>query len=553
MNSLWAFLASIALIRTTLYSYLPERLRLYISSRFEEWTSRFTTEETMVFKDYQSSKMNQLFQAANLYLGESLPTISIPRVTVEKTESVRNLTFSMEKNTEMVDVFENVPMKWRYFSDYSQGMHKHEIRWYELSFHKQYKGLVTKSYLPRILERADKIKEKNRVVQLHTATHDFWTPKPVIIQHPMTFETLAMNGNLKKEIVEDLDRFMNSKEYYQRIGKVWKRGYLLYGPPGTGKSSLIAAMANHLNFDIYNLNLSAVSSDLVLQNLLLSMANRSILVIEDIDCSIKLQNRESGIEQPIKYHPQNKVTLSGLLNFFDGILSCCGEGKILVATTNYKDRIDSALLRAGRMDMHIYLTYCSFSAFKQLALKYLNLSDHSLFCHIEMLLPEAKVSPAEVAGELVKTRDPEVSLKGLIKHLEEKLAADGISEVSPKHLSSPSQPSKCQVKESSISLPLESNGTNMDYVKSPGPKPGVSADKENSKTESKLTENRPGGKVDNNFNKKEFIPDQPSCHNILQVIEDMEKELLSYREAIITLEKKSCVTLNKLAKIKATI
>ncbi|XP_040937071.1 AAA-ATPase At3g50940 isoform X7 [Gossypium hirsutum] len=426
MNSVWALLASIALIRTTLYNYLPEKLRLYISARFEEWTRRFNTDETMVFKDYQSSKMNQLFQAANLYLGESLPTISIPRVTVEKTENVRNLTFSMEKNTEMIDVYENIPMKWKYFSDYSQGMSKHEISWYELSFHKEYKSLVTNCYLPYILERANKIKERNRVVQLHTAARDFWTPKPVIIQHPMTFETLAMDGNLKKELVEDLDRFMNSKEYYQQIGKVWKRGYLLYGPPGTGKSSLIAAMANHLNFDIYNLNLSAVSSDFVLQNLLLSTANRSILVIEDIDCSIKLQNRESGIELPIKYQQQNKlmflqVTLSGLLNFFDGILSCCGEGKILVATTNYKDRIDRALLRAGRMDMHIYLTYCTFSAFKQLALRYLEISDHSLFHHIEKLLPKVKVSPAEVAGELMKTRDPKASTEGLIKHLEEKV------------------------------------------------------------------------------------------------------------------------------------
>lgn len=148
MNSAWALLASITLIRTTLYNYLPEKLRLYISAWFEEWTRRFTTDETMVFKDYQSSKMNQLFQAANLYLGESLPTISIPPVTVEKTENVRNLTFSMEKNTEMIDVYENIPMKWKYFSDYGQGMSKNEIRWYELSFHKEYKSLVTKCYLP---------------------------------------------------------------------------------------------------------------------------------------------------------------------------------------------------------------------------------------------------------------------------------------------------------------------------------------------------------------------------------------------------------------------
>ena len=80
--------------------------------------------------------------------------------------------------------------------------------------------MIIRSHLPHIREKANKIKERNRVVKLHTAAHDSWTPKPVIIQDPMTFETLAMNGDLKKILVEDLDRFMNSKEYYQQIGKV---------------------------------------------------------------------------------------------------------------------------------------------------------------------------------------------------------------------------------------------------------------------------------------------------------------------------------------------
>lgn len=83
-------------------------------------------------------------------------------------------------------------------------------------------------------------------------------------------------------------------------------------------------------------------------------------------------------------------------------------------------KIESTL-HYGRMDMHIYLTYCTFSAFKQLALKYLEISDHSLFHHVKKLLPKVKVSPAEVAAELMKTRDPKASIEGLIKHLEEKV------------------------------------------------------------------------------------------------------------------------------------
>ncbi|KAF7810864.1 salicylate carboxymethyltransferase-like [Senna tora] len=59
---------------------------------------------------------------------------------------------------------------------------------------------------------------------------------------------------------------------------------------GTGKSSLVAAMANYLNFDVYDLELTDLMRNSELRKLLISTGNRSILVVEDIDCSIELQN-----------------------------------------------------------------------------------------------------------------------------------------------------------------------------------------------------------------------------------------------------------------------
>ncbi|KAF3490102.1 hypothetical protein F2Q69_00056610 [Brassica cretica] len=118
---------------------------------------------------------------------------------------------------------------------------------------------------------------------------DAWTS--VILDHPSKFKTLAMDSDAKRNVMEDLDQFVQRREFYKRVGKAWKRGYLLYGPPGTGKSSLIAAMANHLNFDIYDLELSAVNSNSELRRLMIATANRSILVVEDIDCSIELKDR----------------------------------------------------------------------------------------------------------------------------------------------------------------------------------------------------------------------------------------------------------------------
>ncbi len=56
----------------------------------------------------------------------------------------------------------------------------------------------------------------------------------------------------------DLKSFMEGKNFFERVGRAWKRGYLLYGPPGTGKSSMIAAMANFLKYDVYDLELTQV-------------------------------------------------------------------------------------------------------------------------------------------------------------------------------------------------------------------------------------------------------------------------------------------------------
>ena len=70
-----------------------------------------------------------------------------------------------------------------------------------------------------------------------------------------------MDQAKKRDIMDDLDTFRNSREFYRRAGKPWKRGYLLYGPPGTGKSSMIVAMANYLNYDIYDIELTMVHSN----------------------------------------------------------------------------------------------------------------------------------------------------------------------------------------------------------------------------------------------------------------------------------------------------
>jgi len=126
-------------------------------------------------------------------------------------------------------------------------------------------------------------------------------------------------------------------------------------------------------------------------------------------------------EKEEKATEASQVTLSGLLNFIDGLWSACGGERLIVFTTNYVEKLDPALIRSGRMDKHIELSYCRFEAFKVLARNYLQIESHPLFDRIRELLEEANLSPAYVAEHLMpKTAsgDPKLSLESLIKGLE---------------------------------------------------------------------------------------------------------------------------------------
>ena len=111
------------------------------------------------------------------------------------------------------------------------------------------------------------------------------------------------------------------------------------------------------------------------------------------------------------------------MNVIDGLWSSCEEERIIVFTTNHKEKLDPALLRPGRMDVHVHLSYCTIDGFKVLASNYLNIKgDHQLYREIEGLLKNVEVTPAEIAEELLKRDDLDVSLslRGLVEFLEEK-------------------------------------------------------------------------------------------------------------------------------------
>lgn len=79
------------------------------------------------------------------------------------------------------------------------------------------------------------------------------------------------------------------------------------------------------------------------------------------------------------------------------------------------------------MDMHIHMSYCTPRGFKILASNYLGINVHKLFSDIEKLVAEVEATPAEIAEQLMKSEEADVSLAGLVKFLEAKKIASSQS------------------------------------------------------------------------------------------------------------------------------
>ncbi|RYQ80043.1 hypothetical protein Ahy_Scaffold1g106718 isoform F [Arachis hypogaea] len=383
--------ASMMLLRSMANELIPQPIRGYILNAFHYLVKPRSQSLTLVIEESNGIARNHVYDAAEAYLSTRVSPDN-ERLKICKSPKEKKLTIRLEKGEKLLDLYDGVSLRWRFICAES---------------------------------KAKEMKDDERVLKMHTLNTSYcyggvkWDS--INLEHPSTFETLAMDSEQKEAIMEDLNRFVKRREFYKRVGRAWKRGYLLYGPPGTGKSSLIAAMANYLKFDIYDLQLANIVRDSDLRKLLLATANRSILVIEDIDCSVDLPERRHVDHH--HHHGLVQLTLSGLLNFIDGLWSSCGDERIIIFTTNHKERLDPALLRPGRMDMHIHMSYCSFQAFKILASNYLDISSdhhHHLFPEIEGLIEDTQITPAHVAEELMKSEDADVALQGFVKLLKRK-------------------------------------------------------------------------------------------------------------------------------------
>ncbi|KAM3695857.1 hypothetical protein ACJW31_07G166300 [Castanea mollissima] len=396
----WFTAAIVVVLSPMVKDHIPVVVSNYLFSIYEDYFySRLTFTN---IEEYGDITRDQIYEAATIYLRKKInDSAEAKRFICRKTLKQNKPICDIAREEAVTDNFRGIRLEWKLCEERTghqiQLQPPPERNFFQLTFDKRFKKDVVESYLPYVIDRAEEIQREEKGIRLYSPNCCPGKPLPTgqewgcaILEHPATFDKLAMSPERKRSLKEDLDRFVQRKEWYKKVGRAWKRGYLIYGPP-----------------------------DSMLRQILLTISNRSMIVIEDIDCAQLAKRGEEKRDSPNYY---NKYTLSGFLNAMDGLWSSCGEEQIIVFTTNHKDlldRHDPALFRPGRIDMHVPMSYCTMDAFKMLASTYLDFNeDHRLYGQIEGLFANAEVTPAEIAEEFSRTEDLDAALKAVVELLD---------------------------------------------------------------------------------------------------------------------------------------
>lgn len=203
---------------------------------------------------------------------------------------------------------------------------------------------LIRSFCDALIEWDERTIERVYRIYQWNARRKNWQNIATKVVRPV--ESVVLPRSLKDSILDDIDRFASdaSAQWYHHHGIPYKRSYLFHGPPGVGKSSFIRVLAGHLRRHLCILPLAGPKmTDESLQICLQKAPENSLLVLEDIDALFAKDRSSQSDKCPL--------TFSGLLNALDGIAN--RDGQIFMITTNHIDRLDSALIRPGRVDVRV--------------------------------------------------------------------------------------------------------------------------------------------------------------------------------------------------------
>ncbi len=254
-----------------------------------------------------------------------------------------------------------------------------------------------------------------------------------------SFDNIFFDG--KQNIINKLDYFIQNKKWYDDKGIPYTLGIGLHGPPGTGKTSLIKAISNYTNRHIIVISPKLIKTKQQLEHFFfedtynednekgsINFTNK-IIVFEDIDCigdlvlerkelkpvlpKIKDDSKVSDILKTMceinEETKESAISLDDILNLWDGIRET--PGRIIIISSNKYDKLDSALIRPGRIDISHELSNASHQTIRDI---YMHLFNESINNNELKNIKEYFYSPAEIINIYVSHKESNAFMKRLL-------------------------------------------------------------------------------------------------------------------------------------------
>ena len=245
-------------------------------------------------------------------------------------------------------------------------------------------------------------------------------------------------GPESRLIEKRVNFFMQNKAWYSNNGIPYTFGLMLYGLPGCGKTSIIKALSGVTHRHIINIKLHKYVTKTQMENLFFNETlnivqngrnetvvipiDQRIYLFEDLDADdtdilldrsempgfdkftsnpLSLNQTESGFkdyqsreDKEKEEFSSEKLTLSCLLNLLDGVLEA--PGRIVVMTTNYIEKLDSALIRPGRIDLICEFKKCTNQSIIEFIEMFYDIELNDEYKNEILKLQEYTITPAEM-------------------------------------------------------------------------------------------------------------------------------------------------------------
>ena len=324
---------------------------------------------------------------------------------------------------------------------------------------------ITTKYLSSI----DDLRENKRFIYTLTKTkyedsrYEMWDEN--VFSSTRQFNNIFFEN--KETITNKINFFLNNREWYFEKGIPYSLGIGMHGPPGTGKTSLIKAIATYTNRHVVVISLKLIKTKKQLDSIFFEERynsdnkrgsigfDKKIIVFEDIDCvgdivldreklkqtkmrgnfgkkldCVELSNTPASdvnigdlletivASEKINEIPklllldEEPITLDDILNLWDGIRET--PGRIMIISSNHYNELDPALIRPGRIDITLKLSYISREIIKQI---YMHLFGEPIEPKKLKNIKEYFYSPAEIINIYMnEERNKEKFIRRLCKN-----------------------------------------------------------------------------------------------------------------------------------------